>query len=163
MALSGCTVRTTRVAPSTGRPAPESAPGGVASRFAGHALCLQCLGGLFAVPWRTCATGVGPGTGWRFCAHDRLCRAGQAWTARYERWRAGLRFDDAALHATYIYYRPPRGVGRDAELAAIEAALASWCELGGVGRHDARRYRGAPPIWAWVGQTVGRSAAPPAR
>jgi transposase len=61
--------------------------------------------------------------------HDRVYRGGSAWTARYELWLGGLRFDDAALRATFGHYR---GVvsARDAELAAIEAALAPWTERG---------------------------------
>jgi transposase len=49
--------------------------------------------------------------------HDRVYRAGRAWTARHELWLGGLRFDDTALRATFGHYR---GVlsARDAELAA---------------------------------------------
>jgi hypothetical protein len=61
--------------------------------------------------------------------HDLVYRAGSAWTARYELWLGGLRFDDAALRATFAHYR---GVvsARDAELAAVEAALTAWTERG---------------------------------
>src|SRR6266567_378458 len=61
--------------------------------------------------------------------HDRVYRAGTAWTARYELWLGGQRFDDPALRATYGHYR---GVvqARDAELTAIEAALAPWLDRG---------------------------------
>jgi transposase len=61
--------------------------------------------------------------------HDRVYRAGRAWTARHELWLDGLRFDDAALRATFGHYR---GVlsARGAELAAVEASLASWVDHG---------------------------------
>jgi transposase len=75
--------------------------------------------------------------------HDRVYRAGSAWTARYELWLAGLRFDDPALRATFAHYR---GVvsARDAELAAIEAALAPWLERGpfAAATHRLAAYRG---------------------
>jgi transposase len=61
--------------------------------------------------------------------HDRVYRAGTAWTARHGLWLGGLRFDDPALAATFAYYR---GVvqARDAELTAIEQALAPWMREG---------------------------------
>jgi transposase len=75
--------------------------------------------------------------------HDRVYRAGQTWTARYEQWLAGLRFDDAALRATFAHYR---GVvqSRDAELTAIEAALAQWVARGpfAAATHRLACYRG---------------------
>jgi transposase len=61
--------------------------------------------------------------------HDRVYRAGGAWTARHEVWLAGQGFDDAALRATFAHYR---GVvqARDAELAAVEMSLTPWLERG---------------------------------
>jgi transposase len=61
--------------------------------------------------------------------HDLVYRAGSGWTARYQLWLGGLRFDDPALRSTFGHYR---GVvsARDAELAAIEAALTAWVERG---------------------------------
>lgn len=61
--------------------------------------------------------------------HDRVYRAGTAWTARHGLWLGGLRFDDPALRATFAHYR---GVvtARDAELTAIEQALAPWLHQG---------------------------------
>jgi hypothetical protein len=48
---------------------------------------------------------------------DLVYRAGTVWTARHELWLAGLRFQDAALRATFAHYPgggagPGRGVGR---------------------------------------------------
>jgi hypothetical protein len=67
------------------------------------------------------------------------------WTARHELWLAGLRFQDAALRATFAHYR---GVvrARDAELAAVEAALAPWQERGpfAAATHRLACYRGVP-------------------
>jgi transposase len=75
--------------------------------------------------------------------HDMIYRAGRAWTAGHERWLAGLRFDDPALRATFAHYR---GVvsARDAELNAIEAALAPWAERGpfAAATHRLACYRG---------------------
>ncbi len=75
--------------------------------------------------------------------HDRVYRAGTAWTARYELWLGGQRFDDPALRATYGHYR---GVvqARDAELTAIEAALAPWLDRGpfAAATHRLACYRG---------------------
>jgi transposase len=75
--------------------------------------------------------------------HDRVYRAGRAWTARYELWLSGQRFDDAALRATFAHYR---GVvsARDAELTAIEAALRPWTERGpfAAATHRLACYRG---------------------
>jgi transposase len=61
--------------------------------------------------------------------HDRVYRAGGAWTARHEVWLAGQGFDDAALRATFAHYR---GVvqARDGELAAVEMSLTPWLERG---------------------------------
>jgi transposase len=61
--------------------------------------------------------------------HDRVYTAGRAWTVRHEQWLAGQRFDDAALRATYAHYRGVASA-RDAELAAVEAALARWVDAG---------------------------------
>jgi transposase len=81
--------------------------------------------------------------------HDLVYRAGSAWTARYELWLGGLRFDDPALRSTFGHYR---GVvsARDAELAAIEAALAPWTERGPFAAATRRLacYRASP---TWVG------------
>jgi transposase len=75
--------------------------------------------------------------------HDRVYTAGRAWTARHEQWLAGQRFDDAALRATYAHYRGVASA-RDAELAAIEAALARWVDVGpfAAATHRLGCYRG---------------------
>jgi transposase len=58
--------------------------------------------------------------------HGRVWRGGvTAWTVAHERWLLGQRFDDPALAATYGHYRAVLDA-RDAQLAAIEADLASW-------------------------------------
>src|SRR6266536_5595602 len=75
--------------------------------------------------------------------HDGVYRAESAWTARYELWLGGQRFDDPALRSTFAHYR---GVvsARDAELAAIEAALTAWTERGpfAAATHRLACYRG---------------------
>jgi transposase len=75
--------------------------------------------------------------------HDRVYSAGRAWTVGHERWLAGLRFDDPALLATFAHYR---GVvmAREAELTAIEQALAPWTERGpfAAAAHRLACYRG---------------------
>ncbi len=60
--------------------------------------------------------------------HDRIWRA-DGWTCQHERWIAGQHFDDPALAATFAHYRAVLAA-RDAELAAIEADLASWYRHG---------------------------------
>jgi transposase len=81
--------------------------------------------------------------------HDRIWRGGDAWTMRHEQWLAGQRFDDAALQATYGHYRAVL-VARDAELAAVEADLAHWCEHGPFAAAVARlgAYRGIARLGA---------------
>jgi transposase len=75
--------------------------------------------------------------------HDRVYRAGTAWTARHELWLAGQRFDDPALRATFAHYR---GVvsARDAELAAVETSLLPWVDRGpfAAATHRLACYRG---------------------
>jgi transposase len=72
-----------------------------------------------------------------------------AWTLQHARWLTGLRFDDAALHATYGHYRAVLAA-RDAELAAIEADLAHWYTQGPFADAVARlaAYRGVGRLGA---------------
>jgi transposase len=60
--------------------------------------------------------------------HGRPWRGGSAWTLTHERWLLGQRFDEPALRATYGHYRAVLDA-RDAQLAAIEADLATWQDL----------------------------------
>jgi transposase len=58
--------------------------------------------------------------------HGQVWRGGAtAWTVAHERWLLTRRFDDPALTATYGHYRATLE-GRDAQLEAIEADLATW-------------------------------------
>jgi transposase len=57
--------------------------------------------------------------------HGRAWRGGNAWTLTHERWLLAQRFDQPALAATHAHYRAVLEV-RDAQLAAIEADLATW-------------------------------------
>jgi transposase len=57
--------------------------------------------------------------------HGRPWRGGNAWTLAHERWLVSQRFGEPALQATYSHYRAVLA-GRDAQLEAIEADLASW-------------------------------------
>jgi Transposase IS116/IS110/IS902 family len=57
--------------------------------------------------------------------HRRAWRGGNAWTLTHERWLLVQRFDQPALAATHAHYRAVLEV-RDAQLAAIEADLATW-------------------------------------
>jgi transposase len=57
--------------------------------------------------------------------HRRAWRGGNAWTLTHERWLLVQRFDQPALAATHGHYRALLEV-RDAQLAAIEADLATW-------------------------------------
>jgi transposase len=60
--------------------------------------------------------------------HGRPWRGGSAWTLTHERWLLGQRFDEPALRATYGHYRAVLDA-RDAQLAAIDADLATWQDL----------------------------------
>lgn len=75
--------------------------------------------------------------------HDRVYRDGAAWTARHGAWLAAQRFDDPALRATYGHYRAVLSA-RDAEVAAVEAALARWVDTGpfAAATHRLACYRG---------------------
>lgn len=81
--------------------------------------------------------------------HDRIWRGGDAWTLKHQQWLAGLRFDDAALRATYGHYRAMLDA-RDAELAAVEADLAGWVDHGPFAEATARLagYRGVAQLGA---------------
>src|SRR6266511_2661401 len=57
--------------------------------------------------------------------HGRPWRGGNAWTLTHERWLLSQRFSEPALAATYGHYRAVLA-GRDAQLEAIEADLATW-------------------------------------
>jgi transposase len=57
--------------------------------------------------------------------HGLVWRGGNAWTLGHERWLGSQRFGEPALAATYGHYRAVLA-GRDAQLEAIEADLASW-------------------------------------
>jgi transposase len=58
--------------------------------------------------------------------HGRVWRGGNAWTLTHERWLGSQRLHQPALAATYAHYRAVLA-GRDAQLEAIEADLAGWC------------------------------------
>jgi len=102
--------------------------------------------------------------------HDRVYRAGSAWTARYELWLGGQRFDDPALRATFGHYR---GVvqARDAELAAVEMSLTPWLDRGPFAAATNRLacYRGIAylatrPLGSGDGRvTAGEQVAVPAQ
>ena len=57
--------------------------------------------------------------------HGIVWRGGDNWTLKHERWLDGLRFDDAALRATFAHYRATLAA-RDAAVDAIDADLALW-------------------------------------
>jgi transposase len=75
--------------------------------------------------------------------HDRVYRAGAAWTARHGQWLAAQRFGDAALDSTYAQYRAVLAA-RDAEVAAAEAMLGPWVDAGpfAAATHRLAAYRG---------------------
>jgi transposase len=79
--------------------------------------------------------------------HDRIWRDGDAWTVKHEQWLTRQRFDDPALQATYQHYRAVLAA-RDAELAAVEADLASWYTQGPFADAVARlaTYRGVAQL-----------------
>jgi transposase len=81
--------------------------------------------------------------------HSQVYRGGRQWTVAYEKWLAGLCFDDAALSRTYAHYRAIVA-GLDAHLAAVESDLKVYVERGpfaeAVGRLCA--YRGITELGA---------------
>jgi transposase len=81
--------------------------------------------------------------------HGQPWRGGNAWTLTHERWLLAQRFDDPALAATYAHYRAVLAA-RDAQLEAVEADLAVWCDRApfadAVGRLAA--YRGVTRLGA---------------
>ena len=81
--------------------------------------------------------------------HGRVWRGGNAWTLIHQRWLLAQRFDERALHATYAHYRAVLDV-RDAQLAAIEADLASWYDAAPFADavHRLSAYRGVTRLGA---------------
>ena len=81
--------------------------------------------------------------------NGRPWRGGEAWTFKHEQWLSGQHFDDPALRATYAHYRAML-IGRDAELAAVEADLAHWFTHGPFAAAVARLagYRGVSQLGA---------------
>jgi transposase len=75
--------------------------------------------------------------------HDRVYRAGTAWTLGHEQWLAAQRFTEPALQVTYGHYRAVLAA-RDAELAAVEKDLLPWAETGpfAAATHRLAGYRG---------------------
>ena len=57
--------------------------------------------------------------------HSVIYRDGSNWTFKFERWLAGLHFEDRALAATFNHYRSTVQL-RDSSLAAVEADLESY-------------------------------------
>jgi transposase len=75
--------------------------------------------------------------------HDRVYRAGTAWTVGHEQWLTAQRFTERALQVTYGYYRAVLAA-RDAELSAVETDLAGWVQTGpfAAATHRLAAYRG---------------------
>jgi transposase len=57
--------------------------------------------------------------------HGMVWRGGDNWTLKHYRWLDGLRFEDAALRATFAHYRATL-TAREAAVDAIDADLAVW-------------------------------------
>jgi transposase len=57
--------------------------------------------------------------------HSRVWRGGSNWTVKHAAWLAAQHFDEPALQTTFEHYRAVV-LTRDAQLAAVEADLASW-------------------------------------
>jgi transposase len=81
--------------------------------------------------------------------HGRVWRGGNAWTLTHERWLLTQRFAEPALAATYAHYRAVLDV-RDAQLAAIEADLATWYDAAPFADavHRLSAYRGVTRLGA---------------
>lgn len=59
--------------------------------------------------------------------HGRIWRGGSPWTVAHRAWIAAQEYGEPALATAVGYYRAALAV-REAELAAVEAALAPWAE-----------------------------------
>ncbi len=57
--------------------------------------------------------------------HGIVWRGGDNWTLKHYRWLDGLRFEDAALRATFAHYRATL-TAREAAVDAIDTDLALW-------------------------------------
>ena len=81
--------------------------------------------------------------------HGRVWRGGNAWTLTHERWLLAQRFTDPALAATCAHYRAVLD-GRDAQLEAIQADLASWYDAAPFADavHRLAAYRGITRLGA---------------
>ncbi len=81
--------------------------------------------------------------------HDRVWRAGRAWTVAHEQWIGAQQFSDPALRATFGHYRAMLAA-REAELAAVQADLAYWFTAGPFAAAVTRlaAYRGVAQLGA---------------
>ena len=104
------------------------------------------------------------GTGWASscCATGGHGGAGRPWTLTYQALAAAQRFDQPALAQTYHHYRAVLEV-RDAQLDAIEADLAGWCDQPPFADWQVARlaaYRGITRLGALTLASRGRRLAP---
>jgi len=59
--------------------------------------------------------------------HGRVWRGGAKWTCAHRQWISGQRFDEAGLREVFATYVGGLAA-REAELAAVERALAEWAQ-----------------------------------
>jgi transposase len=81
--------------------------------------------------------------------HGRAWRGGSTWTHAYQAWLGSQRFDHPALTQTFAHYLAVVEV-RNAQLDAVEAELAGWCDRAPFDWQVARlaAYRGVTRLGA---------------